>query len=252
MIPLRDDNPTLLTPIITIAIIIVNVVVWIYLEGGGVSESVLTSSVCSFGTIPAELTGRLEDYYRGAPIICEPGGLTWSTVFTSMFLHGSWLHLIGNMWFLWLFGDNVEDSMGHLRFLAFYLIGGVAGAAGHVFMNPDSLIPTVGASGAISALMGGYLVLYPRARIHTLFILFVFIKIIPIPAWFVLGQYLVVQLLTSSAAMGATGGVAVWAHIGGFGAGVVLVKLFENRMLVAARKQHIKLSPYEINHRGWW
>ncbi|MGQ0562204.1 MAG: rhomboid family intramembrane serine protease [Gemmatimonadota bacterium] len=252
MIPLRDDNPTLLTPIITIAIIIANVVIWIYLQGGGVSERVLTSSVCAFGSIPAELTGRLEEYYRGAPIICEPGGFTWSTVVTSMFLHGSWLHLIGNMWFLWLFGNNVEDSMGHLRYLAFYLIGGAVAAAAHIYMNPASLVPTVGASGAISAAMGGYLVLYPRARVHTLFFLFIFIKIIPIPAWFVLGQYLVVQLLSSSAAMGSSGGVAVWAHIGGFAAGVALVKLFENRVLVAARKQHIKLSPYEINHRGWW
>jgi membrane associated rhomboid family serine protease len=247
--PLRDDNPTLLTPVVTIAIIIANVLVWIYLQGGGVSERVLTSSVCYLGNIPAEITGRIgED--QGSP--CIIGGLTWATVLTSMFLHGGWVHLISNMWFLWLFGNNVEDSMGHLRFLAFYIIGGLVAAGTHIFMNADSLIPTVGASGAISAAMGAYLVLYPRARVHTLFILIIFIKIIPIPAWFVLGQYFVLQLLQSSASSGAGGGVAVWAHIGGFVAGALLIKLFENKTLVEARKQHIKLAPYEVNHKGWY
>lgn len=249
MIPLRDDNPTLLTPVITIAIIITNVLVWIYLEGGGVSERVLNGSVCYLGNIPAEITGRIGNYESGP---CILGGPAWITLITSMFLHGSWLHLIGNMWFLWLFGNNVEDSMGHLRFLAFYLLGGLIAAAAHIFMNPDSVIPTVGASGAISAAMGAYLVLYPKARVHTLFIIVIFIKIIPIPAWFVLGEYFVVQLLQSSVNTGATGGVAVWAHIGGFIAGALLVKLFENRVLVEARKQHIKLSPFEIDHKGWY
>ena len=176
------------------------------------------------------------------------GGLTWQASLTSMFMHGSWLHLIGNMWFLWLFGNNIEDSMGHIRFLIFYLIGGTVAAGTHVLLNSASAIPTVGASGAISAVMGGYLLLYPRVRIHTLFILFIFIKIIPIPAWFVLGEYFVLQLLSSSVTGAGGGGVAVWAHIGGFVAGLVLVKLFENRMLVEARKQHVKLSPYEVQH----
>lgn len=255
MIPLRDDNPTLLTPIITIVIIALNVLVWLYIQGGGVSEDVLASSVCAFGAIPAEITGLTGGYggvQLGDNLPCRFGGFTWSTTITSMFLHGSWLHLIGNMWFLWLFGNNVEDSMGRLRYLAFYLIGGLAGAGAHIFANADSMIPTVGASGAISAVMGAYLVLYPRVRIHTLFILFIFIKIIPIPAWFVLGEYFVLQLLSGSFSGGASGGVAVWAHIGGFAAGAILVKLFENRVLVEARKQHVKLSSYEVNHRGWW
>lgn len=255
MFPLRDDNPTLMTPFITIAIIIANIAVWLYLQGGGVSEAALSGSVCQFGMIPAELTGMTGGYggvQLGEGLPCEFGGLTWASSFTSMFLHGSWLHLIGNMWFLWLFGNNIEDSMGHLRYAVFYLIGGAVAAGTHVFMNVDSMIPTVGASGAISAVMGAYLVLYPRARVHTLFILFIFIKIIPIPAWLVLGQYFVLQLLQSSISTGAVGGVAVWAHIGGFVIGLLLVKLFENRMLVEARKQHVKLSSYEINHRGWW
>jgi membrane associated rhomboid family serine protease len=256
VIPLRDDNPTLLTPVITIAIIILNVAVWIYLQGGGMSERVLAGSVCQLGTIPAELTGRTGGYegfeFPGS-VPCEFGGFTWFTILTSMFLHGSWLHLIGNMWFLWLFGNNVEDSMGHLRYLVFYLLGGALASGAHIYMNGDSIIPTVGASGAISTVMGAYLVLYPRARIHTLFILFIIIKIFPIPAWFVLGQYLVMQLLSSSIAASPTsGGVAVWAHIGGFATGALLVKLFENRTLVEARKQHLQISPYEVKHRGWW
>jgi membrane associated rhomboid family serine protease len=253
VIPLRDDNPTLLTPFITIGIIILNVIVWLYFQGGGTSEVALASSVCTFGVIPAELTGQLGGYggvQLGDGLPCNFGGLTWEATVTSMFLHGSWLHLIGNMWFLWLFGNNVEDSMGHLRYLVFYLLGGLAGSAAHIFTNTDSLIPTIGASGAISAVMGAYLVLYPRVRIQTLFILFVFIKIIPIPAWFVLGEYFVIQILNSS--VGSAGGVAVWAHIGGFLTGLLLVKLFENRTLVEARKQHIQLSAFEIKHKGWW
>ena len=255
MIPLRDDNPTLLTPIITVAIIIVNVVVWLYLQGGGMSESVLASSVCQFGTIPGEITGSLGGYggiRLGTDLPCEFGGLTWSTTITSMFMHGSWLHLIGNMWFLWLFGNNIEDSMGHLRFLVFYLLGGLVASAAHILSQPGSLVPTVGASGAISAVMGAYLLLYPRVRIHTLFILFIFIKIIAVPAWLVLGEYFAIQLFNSAVTGGASGGVAVWAHIGGFIFGVLLVKLFVNRTLLEARKQHLQVSPFEIKNRGWW
>jgi membrane associated rhomboid family serine protease len=251
MIPLRDDNPTLLVPFITIAIIIVNVVVWLYVEGGGMSQEVLSATICRLGTIPADITGA-SDYILAPGDVCPASRMGFATVLTSMFMHGSWLHLIGNMWFLWLFGNNIEDSMGHLRYLAFYLIGGVVAAAAHIFLNARSFVPTVGASGAISAVMGAYLVLYPRVRVHTLFILFIFIKIIPIPAWFVLGEYFVLQLINGVYGSQAGGGVAVWAHIGGFVAGVVLVKLFENRTLVEARKQHLQLGTYEIKHRGWW
>ena len=254
MIPLRDDNPTLLTPFITIAIIVVNVVVWLYVQGAGASEQTLFDSVCQLGMIPAEITGQGEygGYRYDQNMQCLFGGLTWQASLTSMFMHGSWLHLIGNMWFLWLFGNNIEDSMGHVRFLVFYLLGGLVAAGAHVVINAASAVPTVGASGAISAVMGAYLLLYPRVRIHTLFILFIFIKIIPIPAWFVLGEYFAIQLFSGSISSGAAGGVAVWAHIGGFVAGLLLVKLFENRMLVEARKQHLQLSSYEVPHRGWW
>ena len=257
MIPLRDENPTLLTPVITIALILINVVVWMYYQGGGLSEDLLSNSICQFGAIPAEITGSTGEYggvQLGADVApCTFGGLTWGAIITSMFMHGSWLHLIGNMWFLWLFGNNVEDSMGHLRYLAFYLLGGVAGALAHVFTDAASFIPTVGASGAISAVMGGYLLLYPKVKIQTLFILFIFIRIIPIPAWLVLGEYIFVQVFYGTVSTpGAGGGVAFWAHIGGFLAGVLLVIPFRNPLLVEARKKHIRLSPYEINHRGWW
>jgi membrane associated rhomboid family serine protease len=255
MFPLRDDNPTLLTPVITIALILVNVIVWIYVEGAGMSPEGLANAICQFGTIPAELTGRLGGYegVQLSPQLppCQFGGLRWETILTGMFMHGSWLHLIGNMWFLWLFGNNIEDSMGHLRFLVFYLICGAAGAAAHIYTAADSLVPTVGASGAISGIMGAYMVLYPRVKIETLFIIFIFIRIIPIPAWFVLAEWFAVQLLSSQARSGGGGGVAFWAHIGGFLAGVVLVKIFENRTLVEARRQHIPLSPHELPGRGW-
>jgi membrane associated rhomboid family serine protease len=254
LFPLRDDNPTLLTPVITIALILINIVVWMYFQGAGMAPDQLASSVCAFGMIPAELTGSVSGYEvpigPGLPP-CELGGLRWETLITSMFMHGGWLHLIGNMWFLWLFGNNIEDSMGHLRFLIFYFLCGLAGGLTHVFTAADSTIPTVGASGAISGVMGAYLVLYPRIKIETLFILFIFIRIFRIPAWFVLGQWFALQLLSGSLTPSVGGGVAFWAHIGGFVAGVVLVKLFENRQLVEARRKHVQLSPFEIEHRGW-
>jgi membrane associated rhomboid family serine protease len=205
--------------------------------------------------IPAELTSQMRGFegVQLGPDLppCEFGGLRWETLLTSMFMHGGWLHLIGNMWFLWLFGNNIEDSMGHLRFLVFYLLCGLVGAATHLLTATGSMVPTVGASGAISGIMGAYLILYPRIKIETLFILFIFIRIIPIPAWFVLGQWFALQLLSGYLTPSMGGGVAFWAHVGGFVAGLVLVKVFENRQLVEARRRHIRLSPFEIEHRGW-
>ena len=160
------------------------------------------------------------------------------TPITSMFLHGSWGHILGNALFFWVFGNNIEDSMGPWRFLAFYLICGLAAAATHVLMSPASAVPTVGASGAISGVMGAYLVLYPRVHVNMLFPPFIF-RTFPIPAWIVLIYWFVVQVLTgrmSSVRPEVSGGVAVWAHVGGFVAGVLLIKLFEDHGRVAARK----------------
>jgi membrane associated rhomboid family serine protease len=169
-----------------------------------------------------------------------------------MFMHGGWMHLISNMWFLWIFGNNIEDSMGHLRFLVFYLITGLAASGAHILAAPASIIPTVGASGAISGVMGAYLLLYPRVRIHTLFIIILYIRVIPVPAWVILIWWFVLQVLSGTTTSVDGGGVAFWAHIGGFLAGIALVKVFENRQLVAARRHHVQLSPFEVDHRGWW
>jgi len=241
MFPLRDDNPTLSTPLVTIALIATNVVVWVYVQGMGYNAGTLAQSVCSLGAIPAELTGSTGGY-EGVRLDealppCEFGGLVRGTLMTSMFLHGGWVHLIANMWFLWLFGNNVEDSMGKLRFLVFYLLTGVAAAAAHVFMAPASPVPMVGASGAISGVMGAYLVLYPRIRIQTLFIFVFILRIIAVPAWLVLILWFALQVVSGWADPMMVSGVAVWAHVGGFVAGVLLVKPFENRALVAARRR---------------
>jgi membrane associated rhomboid family serine protease len=157
---------------------------------------------------------------------------TWFAPLTSMFLHGGWFHLIGNMWFLWVFGNNVEDSMGHVRFLAFYLLCGVAAAATQTFMNPSSPIPMVGASGAISGVMGAYIVLYPRVRVHMLVFLGIFITRIVVPAYLMLGYWFVLQLLGGGLASEEGGGVAFWAHAGGFLAGAILIHVFRDPELV--------------------
>lgn len=245
MFPLHDENPTELTPYVTVALIALNVIAWIYLEGAGYAEQVLYGSICQFGLIPAELTGQTGGF-RGielAPgVPCVFHSNNWLSILTSMFLHGGWLHLIGNMWFLWVFGNNIEDSMGHFRYLVFYLVCGILAALVHIYSEPDSMVPTVGASGAISGIMGAYLVLYPRVRVQTLFWIVIFVKIIAIPAWVVLIQWFVIQFLYWLTSTGLTsGGIAVWAHIGGFVAGLILVKPFENRKLVRARLEARRL-----------
>jgi len=245
--PLRDENPTELTPYITFVLVLANVAVWLMVQGAG-AEAALTESVCSLGAIPAEITGASPS--GRSP--CAPGGLGWSALGTSMFLHGGWLHLIGNMWFLWIFGNNVEDSMGHLRFVVFYLLCGLAASGAHVVMQPASAVPMVGASGAISGVMGAYLLLYPKVRIDTLFFFVIFVRVIPLPAWFMLVYWFAIQLLGGFATPGAGGGVAFWAHVGGFVAGVLLIKPFERRQLVEAKRAHRKLDPREIPNRGWF
>jgi membrane associated rhomboid family serine protease len=221
MFPYRDDNPTVLPPVATVAIIIANVLAWVLIQGLG-SEPALTRADCILGGTP-----------------------TWYTPVTSMFLHGGWLHLIGNMWFLWVFGNNIEDSMGYLRYILFYLICGLGAAAAQMVVNPASTIPMVGASGAISGIMGAYIVLYPRVRVHMLVFLGFFITTIAVPAWVMLGYWFLLQVLGGLPALAQeSGGVAFWAHAGGFIAGMVLIWLFRNRTLVARRTKLV--SPY-----GW-
>jgi len=228
MFPLRDENPTDLTPYVTVAVIAANVAVWLLLQGGGAGEAFL-QSLCRWGTIPGEITGELPagEWVRlGPEARCRTGGATWSTVLTSMFMHGSWTHLIMNLWFLWVFGNNIEDAMGHAGYLIFYLVAGVLATGAHIFSTPGSGVPTVGASGAISGVMGAYVVLYPRVRVDVLFFFFIFIRVIPLPAWLMLGYWFLLQFVQGVAGTGMAGGVAVWAHIGGFVAGLALVWLF--------------------------
>jgi len=249
--PLRDDNPTEIFPIVTLLIIAACVWVWVSVQGAGVSEQVLSSSICGLGAIPAEVTGHLTaEALRPGP--CRLGGLTWQALFTSMFLHGSWMHLIGNMWFFWIFGNNVEDSMGHVRFLVFYLLCGLVAAGAHVLTDPASTTPMVGASGAISAIMGAYLVMYPRAVVHTLFFFVIFVRIIPLPAWIILGYWIAIQIVSSLVSPAGGGGVAYTAHIGGFTAGVLLIFLFRNPKLVAAKRSGVVLSRDQLDRGGWW
>lgn len=220
MFPLRDHNPTKGLPITTVLLIGAAAVVWWRLQGGGFSEEALSGSICRFGVIPAEITGQVGSGVDGP---CALGGETWEAGLTSIFLHGSWMHLIGNMWFLWIFGNNVEDEVGHGRFLVFYLLTGCVAAAAQIAASPGSAVPMVGASGAVSAVMGAYLVLFPKARVDTLFFFFVFLRVVPLPAWIMLGYWMLLQLFASTVTPSGAGGVAYMAHVGGFAAGVLLV-----------------------------
>jgi membrane associated rhomboid family serine protease len=238
MFPYRDDNPTLATPVVTVLLILANVAVWVLIQGMG-NEPLLSRSVCELGLSPGEFLGRLPEGFRvplGPATACVLSEeRSWFTPLTSMFLHGGWFHLIGNMWFLWVFGNNVEDSMGHFRYLLFYILCGLAAAATQTYMNPSSPIPMVGASGAISGIMGAYIILYPRIRVHMLVFLGFFITRIVVPAYLMLGYWFVLQLLGGSLSREA-GGVAFWAHAGGFIAGAVLIYLFRDPELVAKHR----------------
>jgi len=232
-------------------LVAINVVVWVFIQGAG-SSMALATSVCNLGLIPGELTGALAPgagFPMGDGLVCltDPGRQPIN-VLTSMFLHGSWMHLLGNMWFLWLFGNNVEDAMTRGRFIAFYLLSGLAAALLQVVVEPASAIPMVGASGAISGVMGAYLVLYPRVRVFTLVPLGFILTTVALPAWAMLIYWAVIQIFGGFARIGDEGGgVAFWAHVGGFVAGVVLVKIFERSdRLVAHRTHH-----WQPQRGGW-
>ena len=241
MFPYKDENPTLRTPIVTMVMIGLNVVAWVLIQGAGSPPSLLRS-ICELGLIPGELLGRLPDGYEvplGPRARCVLGGtMTWLTPLSSMFLHGGWFHLIGNMWFLWVFGNNVEDSMGRLRFLGFYLLTGLAAAAAQTLSAPASPVPMVGASGAVSGVMGAYLVLYPTVRVHMLIFLGFFITTVAVPAWLMLVYWVLLQAVGSAfAGGGAGGGVAFMAHLGGFVAGAAVIRLFAKPELIHAHRR---------------
>jgi membrane associated rhomboid family serine protease len=243
MFPLRDDNPTLDGSVATLGLIGLTLLAWTLVQGLG-SAITLATSVCELGVIPGELLGTLPAgtaVALGAGQACVVGPEpVWHTVATSIFMHGGWFHVLSNMWFLYVFGDNVEDSMGRARFVAFYLLCGLVAVAAHVASAPQSAVPMVGASGAIGGVMGAYAVLYPRAPVHMLVFLGFFFTRLVVPAYLLLGYWFLLQVLAGIPALQAEGaGVAFWAHVGGFVAGVVLIPLFRNPARVAAHRRLI-------------
>ena len=248
MFPLRDNLPTDRLPIVTIALIAINVIVYLFLQpksgidfnGGSLNQA----SLFHYGAIPYELThpGQHCDLAaKGCGTQVDDGGIpTYATVFTGMFTHAGLLHLGGNMLFLWIFGNNIEDAMGKVKFLLFYLLGGVAALALQTAIGPDSVVPTLGASGAIAAVLGGYILIYPRARVLTLIFLFVFFTFIEIPAMFFLFIWFAQQAIfgalgLTNAQQSGGGGVAYFAHIGGFVFGLLAVKALAHRRSSAYR-----------------
>ncbi len=217
MFPLRDNVPSRQFPLVTVFLILANVIVFLFQVMMGPAVHAVTFR---FGVVPARLVSLWYD----------PRVLF--TLLSSMYLHGGWMHLLGNMWYLWIFGDNVEDRMGRVRFFVFYTVSGVLAALLQVAAAPRSPIPMIGASGAIAGVLGAYLLLYPRARVATVVLVFYFIRIIWLPAILVLGGWFLIQLLNGLASLGVmmhTGGVAWWAHIGGFIAGMILLPIFRRR-----------------------
>jgi membrane associated rhomboid family serine protease len=226
LLPIKDDIPTRRTPIVTIVLIAINVIVYFVFEQGlwGLGDTG-NERVLEYGAIPAEIT---DPGFEVGPSDQAP---FWFTLVSSMFMHGSLLHLGGNMLFLWIFGNNIEDSMGRLTFVLFYLLGGLAALGIHVVSDPNSSIPTVGASGAIAAVLGAYARLYPRARVVTLVFIVIIFTVVTLPAVLVLGLWFLLQLLpTFGDPSGVGGGVAYFAHIGGFVFGLLAIKLFANNV----------------------
>lgn len=218
MIPLRDTQPSRTTPIVTVGIIVVNVLVFLYQVS--LDRFSVNHLIAEYGVIPDRLHAL--------------------SLVTSMFLHGGWMHVIGNMWFLWIYGDNVEDVLGHARYLLFYLLAGVAAALLQVALNWDSRVPMIGASGAIAGVMGAYLIKFPRSRILTLIPVFVFFTTVEIPAVFILLYWFVIQFFSGVGSIGyshlSQGGVAWFAHIGGFVAGMILILVMGTRDPYARRR----------------
>jgi hypothetical protein len=225
MIPIRDDTPRFSAPLVTYFIIALNTLVFLFeLSVSEQGRGALNGLIYHFGVVP----WRFDHIVAAWPASSLTG--LFLPILTSMFLHASWLHLIGNMWFLWIFGDNIEDYLGHFSYLLFYLVCGLAAAVTHILLNAGSRLPSVGASGAIAGVMGAYFVLYPKARVMMWFPPIFFFHL---PAWLVLGYWFFMQFLsgaaTSIAETSQNGGIAFWAHVGGFVAGIVLIKVLPER-----------------------
>lgn len=230
MIPLHDDNPTKVFPIVTVALIAICVLAFLWQATLGAQGNQF--AVIGLGVIPAVLLDKVQ---LPAELVLIPAELT---VFTSMFLHGGFMHLAGNMLYLWIFGNNVEDSMGHVRFVIFYLVCGIAAVAGQTLQNPDSQIPMIGASGAISGVLGAYLLLFPHARVLVAIPLGFYLHMVRLPAGLVLCLWFIFQLISSAMASTDGGGVAWFAHIGGFIAGIALIPLFKYKKVPLFHPAH--------------
>jgi len=223
MFPIRDDQPRYSTPFVNGFLIVLNILVYLFQASLDPRSAELFAR--QFGVVPSHLSAFL----AGSPKY--PLAAIVIPFFTSMFLHAGWMHVLGNMWFLYIFGDNIEDYLGHFKYLVFYVLCGLFAMATQVAVYPNSNLPTVGASGAIAGVLGAYFILYPRARVLTWFFVFVFY----VPAWIMLGYWFVLQFLAGAVTLSVAqtgrdvGGVAVWAHVGGFVAGLVMVKLFPER-----------------------
>jgi rhomboid family protein len=257
MIPIKDENPTSTTPVITIALIVINIIVFftepVLASGSGVEREIRQARyfACN-GAIPYELThgdrvAEADPSQFEKPIDLAfaelesrscPDKSVWLSILKSMFLHGSILHIVFNMLFLWVFGNNVEDRLGKVKFVAFYLLAGTAAAYAQSYVFPDSAVPLIGASGAVAGILGAYLLLFPRARVRTLLILIIFITMIEVPAYLMIGYWFLTNLLSSIGSVSGDTGVAYMAHVGGFLAGMLLLLIFRPRRPQAAA------SPY--------
>ena len=225
MIPLRDDNPTTITPVVTVTLIVLNCLAFFYQASLGSAEE---RFIASFAAVPAE-------WFRPGTVVGDPAVPPTLTVLTSMFLHANLMHLGGNMLYLWIFGNNIEDVMGHGRFVVFYVLCGAAAMFGHAVTAPESTVPMIGASGAISGVLGAYLLLFPRARVLVLIPLGFFTRLVHVPAVVVLGFWIVMQVINGVFSWGGLGGGVAWfAHIGGFAVGLALIKVFQRRPIAPA------------------
>jgi membrane associated rhomboid family serine protease len=253
MIPLRDENLNLRFPLATVLLLLANIATWVLVQGAGFNDSALAASVCNLGMVPGEVTGLAPlgtavPMGEGTVCVVDDQSINAVTPLLSMFLHGGWGHLLGNLLFRLVFGRAVEDSMGRWRFLGFYLLCGLGAAVAQTMIDPGSPIPVVGASGAISGVMGGYLLLYPRVKVHLLLIIF----IVRVPAWLTLLWWIGWQLVAGLPQLGplrpeVSEGVAVWAHIGGFATGLLLVRLFVDRRLLSLRSVYRRA----LRGTGW-
>ncbi|MFQ5511718.1 MAG: rhomboid family intramembrane serine protease [Candidatus Krumholzibacteriia bacterium] len=233
--PLKDINPTERFPIVTIALIAVNAVVFMYEVALGPH---VNAFIASWGVIPFEITHGVDlvgPAGGGSILHSEGPRVIFATLFSSMFIHGGFLHVFGNMLYLWIFGNNIEDLLGPAKFLLFYIACGLVAGLAHVLTQPNSAVPTVGASGAVAGVLGAYLIAYPRARVLTLVFVFIFIRLMVLPAGFLLVFWFVIQIFSGVGSLGAGSGVAWFAHIGGFVGGIVLLKLMARRRLAWLR-----------------